>query len=80
MFNTHFPENCAYLENYYYYYYYYLVHLSFHPVKVVLTLVQTKQVNKMYIKETIQKDNVEKYGRAKQATDVNIIWRMRIAC
>jgi hypothetical protein len=25
-------------------------------------------------------DNVEKYGRARQATDDNIIWRMRFAC
>jgi hypothetical protein len=25
-------------------------------------------------------DNVEKYGRARQATDNNIIWRMRFAC
>ena len=25
-------------------------------------------------------DNVEKYGRAREATGENIIWRMRVAC
>jgi hypothetical protein len=29
---------------YYYYYYYYLLQLGFHPVAVVLTLVQTIQM------------------------------------
>jgi hypothetical protein len=26
------------------------------------------------------RDNVEKYGKGRQATDGNIIWHMRIAC
>jgi hypothetical protein len=29
---------------------------------------------------TIEEDNVEKYGTAKQVQDNNLIWRMRIAC
>jgi len=32
------------------------------------------------LKSCLLRDNVKKYGRARQATDYNIIWSMRVAC
>ena len=37
-------DSFDYYYYYYYYYHYYLLQLSFHPVAVVLALVQTKQI------------------------------------
>ena len=36
--------------------------------------------NNIFPKIAPLSDNVENYGRARQATDYNIIWRMRFAC
>jgi hypothetical protein len=37
--------------------------------------------NKLLLRKSCHSwDNVGKYGRAGQATDDNIIWRMRVAC
>jgi hypothetical protein len=36
--------------------------------------------NKCSRKSCCLSDNVEIYGRARQTTDDNIIWRMRFAC
>jgi hypothetical protein len=46
-------------QHYYYYYYYYLLQVSFLPVTIVLTLVQTKQIRIKYTLTKQYKNTVQ---------------------